>query len=104
MVICLTQTLDVEQDSESLTCHLLENSRVRVMEVAFQPGERAPMHSHPDHVIIVRNGGRLEIKSAEKTDLLDLKDGEAFFLNAQSHEVQNVGDSTVDLYVIELKQ
>ena len=34
---------------------------------------------------------------------MDLKTGEAVFLNEQSHEVQNIGDSVIDLLVVELK-
>ncbi len=76
---------------------------MRVTEVAFQPGEGAPMHSHPDHIIYVRNGGKLSVTSDGKTDTWDLKDGEALFMNAQSHEVQNIGDTAIDLIVVELK-
>jgi beta-alanine degradation protein BauB len=81
-----------------------ENDRVRVLEVVFKPGDVAKMHHHPDHVVYVLKGGRLKLTAEGKTDQLDLKTGSAIFLPAQDHEAVNIGDSTVDLIVMELKK
>jgi len=61
------------------------------------------MHSHPDHVVYVLKGGRLKITASGKTDVFDLKTGQAIFFQAQSHEVENTGKTDVDLLVVELK-
>jgi hypothetical protein len=34
---------------------------------------------------------------------MDLETGEAVFMNAQSHEIVNLGDSDLDMVVFELK-
>lgn len=83
---------------------LNENERVRVLEVVFKPGESAPMHHHPEHVVYVLKGGRLRLTSQGKTDDLDLTAGSVVFLKEQNHEAKNVGDSTIDLLVVELKK
>jgi quercetin dioxygenase-like cupin family protein len=83
---------------------LLENERVRVLEVFFKPGDFAKMHHHPDHVVYVVKGGKLKIVSEGKTNTLDLISGSAVFLEAQDHEVTNLGNSDVDLIVVELKK
>jgi quercetin dioxygenase-like cupin family protein len=82
----------------------MENQRVRVFDVSFKPGDKAVMHQHPDHLVYVIKGGKLKLTSQGKTDTLDLKDGDAVFLNAQSHEANNVGPTTIDLLVVELKK
>jgi len=82
---------------------IMENDRVRVLNVVFQPGDKAPMHHHPDHVIYVLKGGTIKMRSGNTTSEMELKAGDAVFLEEQSHEAQNVGDTVVDLIVVELK-
>ena len=83
----------------------MENDRVRVFEVTFKPNDKAIMHHHPDHVIYVVTGGKINLKDTTgKTNALDLANGDALFLTAQSHEAQNVGKTTIKLLVVELKK
>jgi len=82
----------------------MENERVRVFEVTFKPGDKAAMHHHPDHVVYVLMGGKMRLTSMGKTDVLDLADGDAIFLKAQLHEAENIGQSTLELIVVELKK
>ena len=82
---------------------IMENDRVRVLEVLFRSGDKAAMHHHPDHVVYVLKGGKAKSTSSGKTDLLDMKTGQAIFLKAQSHEAENTGKTDVDLLVVELK-
>lgn len=83
---------------------IMENDRVRVLEVHIRSGDKAVMHYHPDHVVYVLKGGKAKIKSSGKTDLLDLKTGQAMFLKAQSRETENTGKTDLDLLVVELKK
>ena len=36
---------------------LLDNNRVRALEVLFKPGTKIAMHTHPDHLVYVLDGG-----------------------------------------------
>lgn len=83
---------------------ILENDRVRVVDTLFKPDDKTPMHSHPDHVVYVLKGGKLKITTSGKTNMFDLKTGQATFFKAQSHEVENTGKTDVDLRVVELKK
>ncbi len=83
---------------------VMENDRVRVLNVIFKPGDKALMHHHPDHVVYVLKGGKIKLNSEGKSDVLDMKTNQAVFLKAQDHEAENIGDSTLDLLVVELKQ
>jgi beta-alanine degradation protein BauB len=83
---------------------LFENEKVRVLEVYFKSGDFAKMHHHPDHVVYVQKGGKIMLNSEGKNDALDLPAGSAVFLKAQDHEATNIGESDLDLIVVELKK
>jgi beta-alanine degradation protein BauB len=80
-----------------------ENEKMRVVRVTFKIGETAKMHHHPQHMVYVMKGGKLNLTSGGKTQAIDLKEGTAVFMEAQDHEATNIGDSVVDLIVVELK-
>lgn len=83
---------------------LMENDRVRVLRLYLKPGEKASMHHHPDHVVYVVKGGKGQLTfSSGETETLDMEMGKAIFLEAQSHEATNVGDSDLEFIVFELK-
>jgi beta-alanine degradation protein BauB len=80
-----------------------ENEKMRVVRVTFKIGETAKMHHHPQHMIYVLKGGKLSLTSGGKTQVIDLKEGSAVFMEAQDHEATNIGDSVVEMLVVELK-
>ena len=84
---------------------LLENERVRVIEVSFKPGESAPTHSHPEHFVYVIAGGKLKITNSEGKVLdAELKNGDVLWLPAETHSAVNTGDTEIRLIVNELKR
>jgi quercetin dioxygenase-like cupin family protein len=97
----MSDPLDVASNVYKLK---MENNRVRVFNVTFKVGDKAVMHYHPDHVVYVLESGKMKLTSEGKTDILDLKKGDVIFLNAQSHEAENIGQSTLELLVVELRK
>ncbi len=83
---------------------LNENEKMRVLEVVFKPGDAAKMHHHPEHAVYVLKGGKASLTSGGKTQEMELQTGSAIFLEAQDHEVKNIGKTTIDLIVTELKK
>lgn len=83
---------------------LNENDRVRVLEVVSKPGDVAKMHHHPDHVIYALKGGNAKLTTGGKTQEMEIKAGSVLFLEAQDHEMKNIGKTTIDLIVMELKK
>ena len=83
---------------------LNENDKVRVLEVSFKPNDVAKMHHHPDHVVYALRGGKMRLTSEGKTQEMEIKQGQVMFLDAQDHEATNIGDTTLDLLVMELKK
>jgi quercetin dioxygenase-like cupin family protein len=85
---------------------LLENDKVRVMEVMLKPGQKAPMHNHPNsHVVYVKMDSRLKLTFPDgKDNTIDLKAGQTLWLDAGPHEAENVGKTDFDNLVIEVKK
>jgi quercetin dioxygenase-like cupin family protein len=83
---------------------LLENDQVRVLQVEFAPGDVAPWHQHPNHVVYALTGGKLEITDKGKpSSILEIKPGDTMYLTAVTHMAKNVGTSPLKLVVTELK-
>jgi beta-alanine degradation protein BauB len=82
----------------------LENTRVRVYTVTFQPGEKAAWHDHPDHVVYVLSDTNLRLTlPGDKTTDIALHAGETLWMAAGPHEAVNTGSNVARLLVIELK-
>ncbi len=85
---------------------LLENDRVRVMEVRLKPGQKAPMHDHPnDHVVFVVKDAKFKLTFPDgKDNVVDLKTGKTLWMDAGAHETENVGTSDGYNLVVEIKK
>jgi quercetin dioxygenase-like cupin family protein len=84
---------------------ILDNKQVRVMDVRTKPGEKLPMHSHPNHVIYYLAGGTTKFTLADgKTDTVTSKAGQVIWHNAETHTVENVGKTETHGLDIELKK
>jgi quercetin dioxygenase-like cupin family protein len=81
-----------------------ENDNARVLEVIFKPGDSAKMHHHPQHMAYVIKGGQMKLTSGGKSQEMNLTEGHVIFLSEQHHEAQNIGDTTIDLLVVEFKK
>ncbi len=104
MILITEKILDPLDVASNVYKLKMENDRVRVFDVTFKVGDKAVMHHHPDHVVYVVKGGKLKMTSQGKTDILELKEGDAVFLNAQMHEAENISPLAIQLLVVELKK
>jgi quercetin dioxygenase-like cupin family protein len=84
---------------------LVENDRVRVMEIVLNPGETAPMHNHPNgHIVYIVNDAKFKLEFPDgKSTEIDLKGGNAIMMDAGPHETTNVGATVGRNLVVELK-
>lgn len=83
---------------------LLDNDKVRVMEVEFAPGAMAAWHSHPNHTIYALTNGKIQITDKGKpANTIDVKMGTAMYIPAVTHMAKNTGTTTVKLIVTEIK-
>jgi beta-alanine degradation protein BauB len=84
---------------------VMENDRVRVFEVRFEPGQRAVMHGHPDHVVYVLADYTLNLMLPDGgSQEVPLKAGQALWIGAGPHAAQNIGTTEGRALVVELKE
>jgi quercetin dioxygenase-like cupin family protein len=85
---------------------LMENDRVRVMDIRLKPGEKAPMHNHPnDHVIYVITGAKTRLTSPDGKKIeMDAKAGQTLMMEKGSHMAENIGTTVGHNIMIELKK
>ncbi len=71
---------------------LIDNDRVRVLEVIHKPGVKEPMHSHPAYVAVFLSATKLKYTMPDgKTGEKDRKAGEVTWSGPVTHTVENVG-------------
>ena len=82
----------------------LENPRVRVLEATIKPGDKEKTHSHPAYVIYVIAGGKFRSHAADGTVTDgEFKTGDVIYRDPVTHWAENVGDTTIRLVLVELK-
>ena len=81
-----------------------ENDKVRVVRVHYEPGEKGPMHDHPDQVQIWLTDADIPITLPDgRTQVGHVKAGLARWWNAFSHKAENVSDKPFEYVSVELK-
>ena len=84
---------------------LFENEKVRVCDFKFEPGDAMGTHSHPDHLVYLLSGGKLQLSYADgSTKDIEAKAGDVLWGNAETHATVNNGTTEVHGIIIELKQ
>lgn len=83
---------------------LLENDHVRVIEVTSAPGATLKMHSHPGHVVYLLDDAKTKHTDASgKVVEVEGKKGDARWVDAVSHVVENTSATPLRTIVIEVK-
>jgi quercetin dioxygenase-like cupin family protein len=83
---------------------LLDNDKVRILEVVFAPGATTAWHSHPNHSVYALTSGKIQITDKGKpATTIDVKMGTAMYLPAVTHMAKNTGTTTLKLIVTEIK-
>jgi hypothetical protein len=83
---------------------LLENECVRVQYHDVDVGESIPMHSHPNYIVYVLNSFRARITFPDGTQAVSESEaGKAYWKEAESHSVENIGQNPIHNLIIELK-
>ena len=83
---------------------VLENERVRVLDVRTKPGDTSAMHGHPDMVgYAVSDCTWMLTPPNGEPARVELKAGETFFLETVEHTAEDVETSESHAILIELK-
>lgn len=83
---------------------VFEDEHVRVLDVTFGPGTTLKKHSHPNHVVyFLESATTKQTDAAGKVTDINGKKGDARWVAATTHTVENVGTTTAHVIVVELK-
>ena len=89
-------------DARSKT--LLDNDRVRVLELHLRPGESEPMHSHPPYLVYVISPATMRMTDAHgNATVVQLSAGQVSFGSPTTHAGENVGTTELHELIVELK-
>ena len=81
-----------------------ENSKVRVLEATLKPGDKEKTHSHPAYVIYVIQGGKARNHATDGTTTeVEFKTGDVIYRDPLTHWAENIGNTTIRLELVELK-
>jgi beta-alanine degradation protein BauB len=81
-----------------------ENDQVRVIRFHYGPGEKSPMHGHPDNVQVLLTDLKTNVTTADgKTAPNAGKAGEARWRPATQHAIENTGDQSFEGILVEMK-
>lgn len=83
---------------------LLENERVRVLQMDLKSGQTDKLHSHPDETVYFVKGSKVKIHFPDGGEAeMDIPDGHVMWHEAWTHRVENIGSSDIMAIVVEPK-
>jgi len=96
---------DIVQISPDVHRVVFENETIRMLEVSVKPGTKVPMHTNPQNINYILQGGTLRLISPDGS-VVDLQVAEQQVIPAPvgRHAVENIGQTEVRTLCIELKR
>lgn len=84
---------------------ILDNPEARVTRVAFAPGAREPVHSHPfDLVLVQLTPGRVEVRLGDALTTKEYAAGDVIYLPREvPHAVSNVGAAAFEIFSVGIR-
>ena len=96
---------DIVELSPDVHQVIFENETVRMLEVSVKPGATVPMHTNPENINYILQGGTLRLTNPDGS-AVDFKLTERQVIPAPvgRHAVENIGLTEVRTLCIELKR
>ena len=84
---------------------VLDNEKVRVIQLEIAPGGKTGMHSHGDNVVVYLTPGDANQTLADGTSKMrHTEAGEVIWSGPVTHDTVNTGKAVTKVLVIELKE
>jgi beta-alanine degradation protein BauB len=111
LATCLAATLATNAFAQDMAATagdkarvVLDNDRVRVIELNMPPGSNTGVHSHGDNLVVFLSGGSaIQTMADGTTKTMERKPGEVLWSDPVTHDTKNTGKSATRTLVIELK-
>lgn len=76
---------------------------VKFYELLIKPGDSVGMHSHPDHLVYVIDGGMVELKNKDGVATpTEFKTGMGVMTGPDIHSGKNIGNTTIKMVVADI--
>lgn len=99
------QDMDAVKVAPGLYTVAKDSMGIRVLNVLYKPGDSSGMHSHPDNVLYVIDGGKGELTGKDGSkQVADFKAGMTMIRGAESHSVKNIGTTTLKAILVEVNR
>lgn len=100
-----THVDDIVAISPDVHSVIFENDSIRVLEVTVKPGASVPMHTNPENINYILQGGTLRLVNPDGS-VVDVQLAERQVIPAPvgRHAVENIGQTEVRTLCIELKR
>jgi len=96
---------DIVEISPEIHRVIFENETIRMLEVSVKPGATVPMHTNPENINYILQGGTLRLLNPDGSLVdVDLIERQVIPAPVGRHAVQNVGQTEVRTLCIELKR
>jgi hypothetical protein len=84
---------------------VMDNDKVRVIELQMAPGDSTGMHSHGDNLVVFLSSGMaMQTMADGTTKPLERKPGDVMGSDPVTHDTKNTGKAKVRTLIIELKE
>ncbi|HUR66371.1 MAG TPA: cupin domain-containing protein [Chitinophagaceae bacterium] len=94
-------SMDATKTSGYPATILGDTLNMKVYEFLAKPGDSIPVHSHPDHVLYVLEGGMADITGKDgKVQAVEFKKGSCVISGPQSHSAKNTGTTAIKLLIV----
>jgi quercetin dioxygenase-like cupin family protein len=81
-----------------------ENDRIRIIRIKYGPGEKSVMHTHGPNAWTIVNGGQMRMTLPDGTSTeIDMQPGDIGWSDSDEHLPENLGDSAIEVVLVELK-
>lgn len=100
-----TNDMDAVKVAPNIYKVLADTMGIRMLEVNVGPGDSSAMHSHPDNVVYVTNGGTMTFTTKDGSQVMaELKSGAALIRPAETHSSKNTGKTSIKGILVELNR
>jgi len=95
---------DIVKISPDVHRVIFENDIIRLLEVTVKPGASVPMHTNPENINYILQGGTLRLINPDGSAVeVELEETQVIPAPVGRHAVENVGQTEVRTLCIELK-
>lgn len=84
---------------------ILDNDRLRMVDVRIPAGAHVPMHSHPTMCLYSLNRSRIRFTFPDGTTQdVEMREGDSHYQDGLNHAVDNIGASEAHILLVEFKR